>query len=64
MCESAAYVRRNGGEELLLKEVAAIRPEKGRLVLRTVLGDRLEFEGTIEEIDLMGHRIVLRPPGK
>ncbi len=64
MCESAAYVRRNGGEELLLEEVAAIRPEKGRLVLRTVLGDRLEFEGTIEEIDLMGHRIVLLPSGK
>jgi predicted RNA-binding protein len=30
-------------------------------VLRSVLGQRLEFDGTIEEIDLLGHRIVLRP---
>jgi len=62
MCESTAYVKkREGGEEVLLKDVAAIRPEGNKLVLRSILGDRLEFDGIIEEIDLMGHRILLRP---
>jgi predicted RNA-binding protein len=61
MCESTAYVKRKDREEVLLEEVAAIRPEGEKLVLRSVLGQRLEFDGTIEEIDLLGHRIVLRP---
>jgi predicted RNA-binding protein len=61
MCESTAYVKRKDGEELLLKDVAAIRPEGTKLVLRSILGDRLEFDGTIEEIDLLGHRILLKP---
>ena len=62
MCESTAYVKKGAeGEELLFKEVAAIRPEGNKLVLRSILGDRLEFDGTIEEIDLMKHRIVLKP---
>ncbi|MBI5490252.1 MAG: CooT family nickel-binding protein [Deltaproteobacteria bacterium] len=62
MCESTAYVKKRGGEEeLLLKDVAAIRPEGNKLVLRSLLGDRLEFDGVIEEIDLMGHKILLKP---
>ena len=61
MCESTAYVKKGTGEEeLLLKDVAAIRPEGNKLVLRSILGDRLEFEGSIEEIDLMGHKILLK----
>ncbi|MBI5501542.1 MAG: CooT family nickel-binding protein [Deltaproteobacteria bacterium] len=61
MCESTAYVRKDeGGEVLLLKDVATIRPEGSKLVLRSILGDRLEFDGVIEEVDLMGHRILLR----
>ena len=62
MCESTAYVKKGTGEEeLLLKDVAAIRPEGSKLVLRSILGDRLEFDGSIEEIDLMGHKILLKP---
>ena len=61
MCESTAYVKRKDGEELLLKDVAAIRPDGTKLVLRSILGERLEFDGTIEEIDLLGHRILLKP---
>ncbi len=61
MCESTAYVKKATGEELLLKDVAAIRPEGRKLILRSILGERLEFDGTIEEIDLLGHKILLKP---
>ena len=61
MCESTAYVKTPKGEELLLKDVATIRPEGQKLVLRSLLGERVEFDGTIEEIDLMGHKILLKP---
>jgi predicted RNA-binding protein len=49
------------GEDLLLKDVAAIRPEGQKLILRSLLGERVEFDGTIEEIDLMDHKILLKP---
>ena len=61
MCESTAYVKTPKGEELLLKDVAAIRPEGQKLILRSLLGERVEFDGTIEEIDLMDHKILLKP---
>lgn len=60
MCESTVYVRKDGGEEILMSEVASVRPEGGKLVLCTILGERIEFDGSIEEIDLMGHKILLR----
>jgi predicted RNA-binding protein len=60
MCQSTAYVRKGAGEEELLKDVASIRPQGDKLVLRSILGDRLEFDGVIEEVDLMGHRILLK----
>jgi predicted RNA-binding protein len=61
MCESTAYVKTPKGEDLLLKDVAAIRPEGQKLILRSLLGERVEFDGTIEEIDLMDHKILLKP---
>jgi predicted RNA-binding protein len=65
MCESTAYLREGKAERVLMKDVAAIRPQGSALVLTSILGDRLEFEGVLSELDLMHHRIVVEktPPG-
>jgi predicted RNA-binding protein len=42
-----------------MKEVAAIRPQGGKLLLTSILGEKLEIEATVVELDLMGHRIVI-----
>jgi predicted RNA-binding protein len=59
MCESTVYLKDGREEKVLMKEVAAIRPQGGKLLLMSVLGDQLEVEGVVAELDLMGHRIVV-----
>lgn len=59
MCESTVYLREGKEEKVLMKDVAAVRPEGGKLVLMGVLGERLEVEAVLSELDLMGHRIVV-----
>lgn len=60
MCESNAYLRKGDEEELLLEDVARIKPEAdGTLALYSILGEKKMLKGVIEEIDLMAHRILL-----
>lgn len=59
MCESNVYIRKNDKEELVMENVAAIKPlGDGRFILRGLLGDSTEITGTLEDINLMSHKIV------
>ncbi|ACN15492.1 hypothetical protein HRM2_23970 [Desulforapulum autotrophicum HRM2] len=61
MCESNVYIKNNGTETLVMENVAAITPcGENRFLLRGLLGDSQEVDGTIEDINLMAHKIVLR----
>ena len=60
MCESNAYIKRGDKEELLLEDVARIVPEGDKLVLMGVLGNRVEIKAEITELDLIGHKILLK----
>jgi len=59
MCEANAYILKDGNEELYLENVDIMRPEEGRIYLRNLFGEQRVFEGTIKEISLLKHRIVL-----
>ncbi|HEB02592.1 MAG TPA: CooT family nickel-binding protein [Nitrospirae bacterium] len=59
MCDTSAFVQATDGEELLLESVDLIRPEDGKVYLRSVFGEERTFEGSIKEISLSKHRIVL-----
>ncbi|HSL60878.1 MAG: CooT family nickel-binding protein [Desulfotignum sp.] len=61
MCESNVYLIENNTETLIMENVAAISPAgENRFVLRGLLGDQKQVSGIIEEINLMGHKIILR----
>ncbi len=60
MCESAAYVIRNGAEEKILDDVTFVKPEKGRIFLRNLFGKEISIKGRIEEVRFMDHKILLR----
>ena len=61
MCESNVYLRENGQETLIMENVAAITPSgENRFLLRGLLGERKEVTGVIEDINLMGHKIILK----
>ncbi len=59
MCETNVYIAGDGGEELYLDNVDILRPEDGGIYLKNLFGQEKLFEGSIKEINLSKHRIVL-----
>lgn len=59
MCESNAYIKKEGKEELYLEGVDLIRPEGNRIYMRSLFGEERFFDGKIKEISLVKHKIVL-----
>jgi len=60
MCESHAYVLRNGKEEKVLDDVTLLKPEAGSVLLRNLFGDEVRIKGKVEEIRFMDHKIILK----
>jgi predicted RNA-binding protein len=60
MCEANAFIVENGKEELYLENVDVIRPENGKIFMKNLFGEQKFFEGTIEEISLIKHKIILK----
>lgn len=60
MCESHAYVVREGKEEKILDDVTLLKPEGDQIVLRSLFGDEVKVKGRIEEIQFMDHKILLK----
>ncbi len=61
MCESNVYLKQGETEELIMENVAAITPDgEGKFILRGLLGEQKEIQGVIEDINLMGHKIILK----
>jgi len=61
MCETNVYIEKeNGMEELYLENVDILRPQKGKIYLRNLFGEQKIFEGSIKEISLTKHKIVLK----
>lgn len=60
MCESNVYIEKDGKEELYLENVDILKPEDGKIYMRNLFGEQKLFEGSIKEISLMKHRIILK----
>lgn len=63
MCESHAYIVRNGEEEKVLDDVTFLKPLDDKIVLRNLFGDEVAVQGKIEEIRFMDHKILLKETG-
>ena len=60
MCETNAYIEENGSEELFLENVDIVKPEDGRIYMKNLFGEQKFFEGSIKEISLIKHKIILK----
>jgi len=61
MCESTAYLLKNGEEEKILEDVVMVKPDGNRILLTSLLGQELVVEGEFVHFDLLNHRLVIRP---
>jgi predicted RNA-binding protein len=59
MCEAAAYILKNGQEELLLSEVDIVEPEGDGLRLINLFGEQKIIQAAIHRLNLMDHKIIL-----
>lgn len=60
MCETNAYIEKEGGEELILENVDIMKPLNGKIYMKNLFGEETYFEGSIKEMSLAQHRIVLK----
>ena len=60
MCESNVYLRDDEGDRLVMEDAVLVESEAGRVSVTDILGDKKEFDGTLEEITFLEHRIVIR----
>lgn len=58
MCLAKAYINDNKGEPLL-KDISAVETGEGKVLMRTLFGERKEVAANIKEIDFLKSSIIL-----
>lgn len=61
MCLSTVY---NEKHEVLAKNVAAVKAEKGRLIFTDIMGISTSVDGRIDKVDLMENEIFIAQSAK
>jgi predicted RNA-binding protein len=59
MCEAAAYIVRNGQEELFLENVDVIEPDGDNLRLVSIFGEQKIIKAAIQSLNLVDHKVIL-----
>jgi predicted RNA-binding protein len=59
MCESNAYLLKDGKEELLMESVGLLKANGDQIVLRSIFGEETTVQARLLEMNLTGHKIVL-----
>ncbi len=59
MCEAAAYVLKNGREELVLQDVDVIEPDGDNLRLVNIFGEQKVLRAHILSLNLVNHKVIL-----
>jgi predicted RNA-binding protein len=60
MCEAAAYIIKNGHEELFLEDVDVIEPDGDNLRLVSIFGEQKVIKATIQSLNLINHKVILK----
>ncbi len=59
MCEAAAYMLKNGQEELVLQDVDLIEPDGDNLRLVNIFGEQKILKANILSLNLVNHKVIL-----
>ncbi|MCP4665751.1 MAG: CooT family nickel-binding protein [Deltaproteobacteria bacterium] len=61
MCESAAYILKDGKEELFLESVDFLENKDGHVRMINLFGEEKTITARVKVLSLVDHRIVLEP---
>ena len=59
MCEAAAFIIRDGKEELVLDSVDLLEPDNGQIRLVNIFGEQKILSAKIKKLSLVDHKIIL-----
>lgn len=59
MCESNAYLIKDGNEKVVMENVDVLRPDDDGIYLENLFGEHLKLKARVKEMDLVDHRILL-----
>jgi predicted RNA-binding protein len=51
MCLSKAYIEKDNKKEFLMTDIASVKVEDGKVILKSLFGEKKEIEAYIREID-------------
>jgi len=60
MCLSTVYKNEVNDANLLAKNVADIKVDKGQIIFTDLMGIRTAFNGSLEKVDLMDNYVIVR----
>lgn len=61
MCESTAYVLKDGKEELVLESVDVLENQEGQVKLISMFGEEAIIKAKVKTLSLVDHKIILEP---
>ena len=61
MCESNAYILKDGGEELVLESVDVLEDQEGQVKLISMFGEEQTVKARVKTLSLIDHKIILEP---
>ncbi|MDY7036005.1 MAG: CooT family nickel-binding protein [Thermodesulfobacteriota bacterium] len=61
MCESAAYLLKDGQKELVLEYVDVLECEENQIRMVNIFGEKKKIEAKIKSLSLVDHTIILEP---
>ena len=59
MCETNAYLKGEGSDELFLESLARVEVDGDMLYLTSIFGDKKTVNGRILEVNFQGGKIIL-----
>ena len=61
MCESTAYILKDGKEELVLESVDVLENQEGHVKLISMFGEEETIKAKVKTLSLVDHKIILEP---
>jgi len=61
MCESTAYILKNGREEVFFEDVDALENKNNEIKLVNIFGETKKISAKIKQFSLVDHKIILEP---
>ena len=59
MCQSSAYLEKEGKSELLMEDVDMFEASGDQIMLVNIFGEKIEIKAKVKNLSLIDHKIIL-----